>query len=46
MLADHHAPGMLAKVARQILHCLIELKKVFDERLSQIQAGVVKLALG
>ncbi len=45
-LADHHAAGVLSQVPRQILHALIERKKFLHQRLLEIDAGFVELALG
>ena len=44
-LADHHAAGVLAEVARQILRHLVELAKFAHARMVEVEAGVAELAL-
>ena len=45
-LADHHAAGMLAEVARQILRHLVEFAKFAHARMVEVEAGIAELALG
>ena len=45
-LADHHAAGVLAEVARQVLRHLVELAKFAHARVAEIEAGFAELALG
>ena len=44
-LADHHASGMLAEVARQVLRHAVELEKFAHARMVQVKAGLRELAL-
>ena len=44
-LADHHAAGMLAEVARQVLRHAVELQKFAHARMVEIEAGLAELAL-
>ena len=41
-LADHHAAGVLAEMARQILHRFAQLEIFAQARMIQIEAGIVK----
>ena len=43
-LADHHAAGMLAQVARQVLRHAVELEKLAHARMVEVRAGVLGLA--
>jgi hypothetical protein len=45
-LADHHAAGVLAEVARQVLRHAVELEKFAHARMVEVEAGVAELALG
>ncbi len=45
-LADDHTAGVLAEVARQILHARIKLEEFSDARLREIEARIAKLPLG
>ena len=45
-LADHHAAGMLAEMARQILDGRVELEEFADQRVFERKAGFAKLAFG
>ena len=44
-LADDHAAGVLAEVARQILHGDAELEELANARPLQLEPGIAKLAL-
>ena len=45
-LADHHAAGVLAEMARQILHGQVQLEKFAHARMLEIEAGIAEFALG
>ena len=45
-LADHHAAGVLAEVARQVLRHLVELAEFAHARMLEVEAGFAELALG
>ena len=45
-LADHHAAGMLAEVARQILDHAVELEKFADARMVDVETGFAELLFG
>ena len=42
--ADDHAAGVLAEMARQILHALAKLGVLGDAAMLNVEAGVVKVA--
>ena len=44
-LADHHASGVLAEVARQVLDCETKLQELADTRTGEIAARVAEVAL-
>ena len=44
-LADDHAAGMLAQMARQILHGLAKLEEFANAPMLEVEAGVAELAL-
>src|SRR5262249_34661371 len=45
-LADDHAAGMLAEMARQIPNGQVEIQELRDERIFRRKAGLAELALG
>ena len=45
-LADHHAAGVLAQMARQVLHGDIQLEEFANAAVARIETGFVELALG
>ena len=44
-LADDHAAGVLAEMARQVLKRQAELEELANARMAQVESGIAKLAL-
>ena len=44
VLADHHAAGMLAEMARKVLRHAVEVQEFADARLVEIEAGLAEFA--